>query len=113
MNAQATSNFQPQVGDRCHIAGYTDIRPCTVIARTAKQVTVRVDTAELTKAPTMVPGGFCGTVIERAEWQCKDDMNGYTIKFSLRANGHWVRCGSSLRGSILSAGWLNYFDYGF
>ena len=53
-------------------------------------------------------------VVEQAEWECKEDPNGYTIKFSLRNNGFWVRSGlGSGRGTSLHAGWRYHFDYSF
>lgn len=108
------SAFQPQVGDRCHYRLYTDIKPCTVTKRTAKRVTVRLDTAVLVQAPEMVAGGFAGVVTKPAVWQCVEDLQGVELQFALRKDGRWCRVGvTRCYGYELGEGWLNYFDYGF
>jgi len=114
MTTSTTNTFQPNVGDRCHYSLYTDIKPCTVVERTAKQVVVRCDTAVLVQAPEMVAGGFAGVVTKPAVWKCEEDGQGTRLVFTLRKNGRWVAFGHSMQhGFELGEGWLNYFDYGF
>jgi hypothetical protein len=110
-----TTTFDPQVGDRCAWRIYTDVEPCTVVARTAKTVTVRIDTAEATKAPEMIPGGFAAVVTELAEWAISENPNGRLLTFSLRKGGNWKLQGTSSRetGNCLYAGWRKFYDYGF
>ena len=109
------TDFNPQPGDRCAWRLWTDVEPCTVVARTAKTVTVRIDKAEVAEAPKMIPGGFAAVVTEPARWTISEDLNGRLLTFSLRHNGSWKRQGSSARelGNILTAGWHKFHDYSF
>lgn len=107
--------FNPQIGDKCNWRSWTDVEPCTVVARTAKTVTVRVNKTELAKAPEMIPGGFAAVVTEPAEWRILDDLEDSFYKFSLRKNGTWKLqgTGSNEVGNNLSAGHRKFYDYGF
>jgi hypothetical protein len=107
--------FNPQVGDLCNWTIWTDVEPCTVVARTPKSVTVRVNKTEIAKGPEMVPGGFAGVVTEPAQWRILDETEDRTITFSLRGSGVWKLRGSSTnsRGDVLRAGHRKFYDYGF
>lgn len=53
------------VGDKCHVSGYSDVNPATVIAvqRNGSSVTVRYDSAKLKdgQTPNIEAGGYtCG-----------------------------------------------------
>ena len=107
--------FNPQVGDRCHWRLWTDVEPCTVVSRTNKTVTVRIDKAEIAKPPVMVPGGFAAVVVKPATYKITENPNGSQRTFSLRASGAWKGKGTRVNqvGDILHAGWAKYHDYGF
>ena len=109
------SDFNPQIGDRCHWVLWTDVEPCTVVARTPKTVTVRLDKAEVSKPPVMVPGGFAAVVLEPATFEISEDPNGRRMTFSLRASGAWKGKGTRVNevGNVLWAGWRKYRDMGF
>ena len=109
------SDFNPQPGDRCSWQVWTDVEPCTVIKRTPKTVTVRLDKAEVAIPPVMVPGGFAAVCLEPGTYDISEDPNGQTMTFSLRASGAWKGQGSSLNspGNVLRAGWRKYRDHGF
>lgn len=111
----AMTDFNPQPGDRCAWRIYTDVEPCTVVARTAKTVTVRIDNAEVAEPPKMIPGGFAAVVIEPAKWTITENPNGRLQTFSLRKGGNWKLAGTSRRevGNSLTAGWHKFHDYGF
>ena len=110
-----TTAFDPQIGDRCNYTVWTDTDPCTVIARTPRTVKVRIDKAEILKAPKMVPGGFAAVVVEQAEWQIREDPGGRVQVFSLRKHGRWKLQGTpaNSQGNDLNPGWRKYHDYGF
>jgi hypothetical protein len=110
-----TNTFNPQLGDACSWAIYTDVEPCTVIARTAKTVKVRVNKTEIAKAPEMIPGGFAGVVTEPAEWRILDELEERVLTFSQRGNGSWKLKGTSSnsRGNFLRPGHRKFYDYGF
>ena len=91
------------------------MEPCTVVARTAKTVTVRLDQASVANAPKMVPGGFAAVVTEPGTWTITENPNGQLLTFSLRKGDHWKLQGTSSRqtGNVLTAGWRKFYDYGF
>lgn len=109
------TTFDPQVGDACNWALWTDVEPCTVVARTAKTCTVRVNRTELAKAPKMIPGGFAAVVTKPAEWRILDELEERTMTFTLRASGVWKLRGDSVRsvGNVLRPGHRKVYDYGF
>jgi hypothetical protein len=110
-----TTTFNPQIGDACNWALWTDVEPCTVIARTPKACTVRVNKTEIAKAPVMVPGGFAAVVTEPAEWRILDELEERTLTFTLRKSGAWKLQGTGIRevGNVLRPGHRKVYDYGF
>jgi hypothetical protein len=109
------TSFNPQIGDQCNWALWTDVEPCTVIARTPKSCKVRVNKTEVAKAPKMEPGGFAAVVLEPTEWRILDDLEEQVLTFTLRASGIWKLQGSGMRerGNVLRAGHRKVYDYGF
>jgi hypothetical protein len=109
------TEFNPQVGDRAYWQIWTDCLPCTVVKRTAKTVTVRLDKAEVVKPPVMVPGGFAAICLEPATYEISEDPNGRLVTFSHRASGAWKGKGTRTNqvGNVLRAGWYHRYDYGF
>lgn len=109
------TTFDPQVGDHCHWRLWTDVEPCTVVARTPKTCTVRVNKTEIVKSPVMVPSGFAGVVTEPAMWRILDELSGATLTFSLRRSGAWKLQNSGTRspGNVLRPGHRKHYDYGF
>jgi hypothetical protein len=109
------TSFDPQVGDPCHWQLWTDVEPCTVVARTAKTVTVRINKSEIAKPPVMVPGGFAAVVTEPAQWRILDQLEERSLTFSLRQGGVWKRAGSRTReqGNALYPGHRKFHDYSF
>lgn len=105
-------------GASCHVRYHSDIKPCTVISRTARTLTVQFDHAELdpTWKPVMHPGGFAAHCSNNHEqrWIITRDTEGRTAKFTLRKNGAWIAAGDEIRGGRrLGAGWKNFHDYNF
>lgn len=109
------STFDPQVGDPCNWALWTDVEPCTVVARTATTCSVRINKTELAKAPVMVPGGFAAVVVTQAEWTILPELDGPLQVFSRRKSGQWKLKGTAVneRGNVLSPGHRKVYDYGF
>lgn len=107
--------FTPHVGDRCSWVLYSDVEPCTVVARTPSTCTVRINKSRLIKPPVMVPGGFAGVIKEPAEWEILDQLEDRTLVFSRRKNGCWKLRGSSANshGNRLIQGHRKVYDYGF
>lgn len=104
-----------QVGDGVALRGYTDIEPATIIARTAKTMTVQHDAA--TPLHQMAdldphPGGFaCHFANQHAQrWDITPDPNGRIEKIFLTKKG-WRRRGST-RNDV-SAGRRKFHDYNF
>lgn len=109
------SDFNPQIGDPCNWVIFSDVEPCTVIARTRTTVTVRCNATKLSKPPVMVPGGFAGVVTQPAEWCILPELQGGPMVFSLRRDGQWKLQGISTntRGNVLRPGHRKVYDYGF
>ena len=109
------TSFNPQIGDQCNWALWTDVEPCTVVGRTPKSCKVRVNKTEIKVAPKMEPGGFAAVVLEPAEWRILDDLEERVLTFTLRASGLWKLQGSGMRetGNVLRAGHRKVYDYGF
>ena len=111
------SEFNPQVGDRANVRYHTDVRPCTVIKRTAKTVTVRFDRAERDHSwkPEQVIGGFAAHTVNNHDqrWIIAEDLDGACRKFSLRQSGAWIEVGDSPRGTRLGQGWRHFYDFNF
>jgi hypothetical protein len=107
--------FNPQVGDPCHWILYTDIEPCTVVARSPRVCKVQINKTKIDKPPVVVPGGFAGVVTENATWEILDQLEIRVLVFTLRKNGIWKLQGSGLkeRGNVLQPGHRKFYDYGF
>lgn len=95
---------------------WSDAHACTVIARTAKTLTIQRDRAILDPAfkPEWVPGGFSAVCTNGDEqrWTYERDPNGEIIKCRWSEKyGGW-QTGSD--GSIkISRGRHEYYDYNF
>ena len=107
--------FDPQVGDKVNWILYSDVEPATVISRTPKSVTVRIDKATITKPPVMIPGGFAAVIAEHPEYNIEEDPDGRIKQFRLRKNGRWLAKGANpkSRGDELRPGWHKFHDYSF
>lgn len=101
-----------EVGDHAHICHWSDISPVTVIARTAKTITVRYDNAELDPAwkPDFILGGFSAhcTNNNEQQWIITENPNGKVETFRLRKIG-W----RNKNNEKLYPGWLKRYDYNF
>lgn len=102
------------VGDGVTVHLYTDANAYTVIARTAKTLTLRRDKAKLKKSfkPIFIPGGFFGTVInqEEQEYEYEPDEEGRIVKayWSNRKHGFYVE-----QCLYVSYGRHEFYDYNF
>ena len=113
-----TQNFNPEIGDKAAVYYFTDVQPCTVIKRTKKFVTVQMDDYKLNKdsKPEIIAGGFAGHCTNQRElkYDITRNENGGTLKFGLRENGIWCRCGDTCRNpTALGKGWRAFYDYNF
>ena len=104
-----------QVGDGVALYSYSDVEPATIIARTAKTMTVQHDVA--TQLHQMAdldphPGGFaCHFANQSAQrWDIKPDPDGAEIVITRRKNG-WGQKGSSTPNA--GAGRRYFHDYNF
>ena len=109
-------NREIEVGDGVTVRLYTDAHACTVIARTAKTMTVQRDKA--TKDPSFVPqwepGGFSAICTNNNEqkWNYQRDPQGEIIKC------HWSEVRGAWQageGGCLSVyrGRNEFYDYNF
>lgn len=105
-----------EVGDGMSIKLYTDVTACTVIARTAKTLTLQEDEAKLLNGPdsgekdalTFEPGGFVGHTSGRQRYAYTRDENG--AKFTARL----TKKGWSVPGYIATySGRMKHYDYNF
>lgn len=102
-------------GATCH--GYSDARAYTVIAVTAKSVTLRRDKATLMNgvnsgapdALSFSAGGFCGHTSGTQRYEYAQDEAGGTVTARLRKNGKWVTTG----GERVTTGRGEYYDFNF
>jgi len=103
-----------QVGDGVTVNYWSDSHAGTVIARTAKTLTIRQDKATLSPdfKPDFVPGGFFGTVVNQDEqsYTYTPDENGriYKAYWSDRKRGFYAE--QCLR---ISKGRHEFYDYNF
>jgi len=105
-----------KVGDRVHICHYTDITPATVVARTAKSITVRYDKAHLDDEwkPEFIPGGFGAHCTNDSDqmghWVIEEDLDGSTevFRWSKRYNRY-----KNKSDEFCEPGWMKYYDYNF
>lgn len=109
-------NREIEVGDGVTMHLYSDSQACTVIARTAKTITIQRDKAirDPNFKPEWIPGGFSAicTNSEDQEWTYEPNPNGEVIKCRWSEKfGGW-QTGSD--GSIkISRGRHEYYDYNF
>lgn len=105
-----------KVGDGMTIFLFSDRDPCTVIARTAKTITVQEDKAERDPAfaPEWEPGGFSAICTNEHDqkWNISRNPDGAIYKFYWSEKfGAW-RAGGD--GSIKAAmGRSKFYDYNF
>lgn len=109
-------NREIQVGDGATYCLWSDRYACTVVARTAKTLTLRRDKAKLKDSwkPEFVVGGFSAhcTNNEEQEWEYEPDPDGELFK------AHWSeKRGGWQSGSdgscIVIRGRHEYYDYNF
>lgn len=103
-----------KVGDGVTLNYYSDREAYTVIARTAKTLTIQRDVAKLDPnfKPVFIPGGFAGTVINQHE---------QTYAYERNENGSILKCYWSERGQRffyngcigVSKGRHEFYDYNF
>ena len=102
------------VDDGVTINYWTDRHAGTVIARTAKSLTIRQDKAILDPnfKPEFIPGGFCGTVVNQYDqsYTYEPDENGriYKAYWSDRKRGFYVE-----KCLYVSKGRHEFYDYNF
>lgn len=111
-----------EVGDGATIRGWTDCQAATIIARTAKTITVQKDKQTLLNgansgepdALTCYPGGFMAHVEGKQRYAYKTTKYGAVATFSLRRNGRWVQVGQGARtGTSLGLGRHGFYDFNF
>lgn len=109
-------NREIDIGDGVTMYLWSDAHACTVIAKTAKTLTIQRDKASLDPnfKPEWIPGGFAAhcTNAEDQEWTYEPDPNGEIIKCRWsEKRGRW-QTGSD--GSIrIGRGRHEYYDYNF
>lgn len=103
-----------EVGDRVHICRYSDVDPGTVVKKTNKSITVRLDDADRDPAwkPEWIPGGFGAICTNDADqkWIIKEDLEGDTEVFRWSDKYNKYRNKS---GNNCYPGWYKYYDYNF
>lgn len=109
-------NREIEVGDGVTMYLWSDSHACTVIARTAKTLTIQRDKAMLSPdfKPEWVPGGFSAicTNSEKQEWTYERDPDGEIIK--CRWSEKYGRWQSGSDGSIhIGRGRHEHHDYNF
>lgn len=113
---QKELNREIEVGDGVTICLYSDMEAHTVIARTAKTITIQRDKAirDPKFKPNWEPGGFSAicTNNEEQEWTYERDPNGRTQRcYWSEKNGRWQTGGD---GSIpVIRGRHEFYDYNF
>ena len=117
MNAEALNAVNPVAGSKGTKLHYTDRTPCTVTrtSEDGKTVWVRANKTEITKAPVIEPGGFCGHCTTPAEYKILDELEGSESCFTFRKNGKFVEKGSSIKdGLVVTFSYhLKFYDYNF
>lgn len=109
-------NREIEVGDGVTMYLWSDAHACTVIARTAKTLTIQQDKATLDPnfKPEWIAGGFAAhcTNSDEQEWTYERDPNGEIIKCRWsEKHGRW-QTGSD--GSIkIGRGRHEHYDYNF
>lgn len=109
-------NREIAVGDGVTMHLWSDAHACTVIARTAKTLTIQRDKAirDPNFKPEWIPGGFSAicTNCEDQSWTYERDENGEVTRCHWsEKHGRWQ---ASSDGSIkISRGRREYYDYNF
>jgi len=115
------------VGDGATACGYSDNKAATIVARTAKTITIQYDKATILNGPNSgeadalvaTPGGFCAHVSGTQRWATERDENGSKDVYSLRKTRtgakRWVLkgAGANQSGVSLIEGRSHYYDYNF
>jgi len=107
-----------QIGDGVTACGWSDRQAATVIAKTAKSITIQYDKQKLinhmkSNEPdklTMSVGGFCGHASGTQRWKCEPDVDGWKTIARLRKNGRFY---CSKDGRQLIEGRFPYYDFNF
>lgn len=110
-----------EIGDGATENRWTDRKAATIIARTAKSITVQLDKQTLLNGATsgaedaleFAPGGFCGHTSGAQRYAYERDEDGATATYTLRKNGRWVKAGQAQDGQSLSAGRNGFYDFNF
>ena len=103
-----------EVGDHCHICHWSDVTPCTIIAKTPTTLTVRHDKATRDEnwKPEWDIGGFSAhcTNIDEQKWNIEEDEDGTVevFRWSKRYNQYRNTCGEKLFPE-----WKKFYDYNF
>ena len=103
------------VGDGATLVGWSDLHAYTVIARTAKTLTLQRDVAKLLNgydsgepdALQFAPGGFCGHTSGAQRYAYEQDQNGHKIVARLTKRG-WA-----VNGQRIIAGRAEHYDFNF
>jgi hypothetical protein len=103
------------VGDGATRLGYSDAYAYTVIARTAKTLTLQRDVANLLNgynsgepdALQFAPGGFCGHTYGAQRYAYQQDPNGEKLIARLTKRG-WM-----VNGQRIVAGRAEHYDFNF
>ena len=108
------------VGDGATQHGYSDSRAGTVIARTAKSVTIQFDNVKLLNKEQLEfhIGGFSAHCSNQQvqEYSYTRNLEGGTAKFSRRKDGTWRSVGqthTTNRYNDVSVGRNEFYDYNF
>lgn len=109
-------NREIEVGDGVTMYLWSDALACTVIAKTAKTITIQRDKAirDPNFKPKWIPGGFSAicTNSEDQEWSYECDPNGEIIRCRWSEKNGRYQTGSD--GSIcIGRGRHEYYDYNF
>jgi len=112
-SAKVEERRNVKVGDGVSMRYYSDVEPCTVIARTAKSITIQEDKATLSPnfKPDMVKGGFTAACVNNSdqEWIIEPDLNGKIFK------AYWSekRGCFQANGCYIFNGRIKRYDYSF
>lgn len=103
-----------EVGDHAHVCQWSDVDPCTIIAKTATTLTVRYDKAERDPAytPEWIPGGFSAicTNQDDQQWVISEDEDGRVEVFRWSKKYNQYR---NTAGERLYPEWRKFYDYNF
>lgn len=117
--AMASPRLDLQLGSPVGMAGWSDIHPATVVARShsGRRVTVRRDKAVLdpTWTPEWVPGGFAAHCANQHDqrWLISPDPDGALAEFSLRRDGQWWAVGQQIGAATRLVPTRCFYDFNF